>query len=262
MRVRVDFSIEKLPIIHRHSFIALIKEALRNSNISFKESLYPESNFYNTKITKPFTFSIYYPPVYEVRKEKFYIEKDWIIEEDVLYFKKDTIIFFFLSTNSYDFFANFYNGIIKLKEFCIGDSVLRLKNIFMLKEREIRGEKVNFITRSPILIEDKNEEPLLPQKSKIDSFLENFNTIHNRKFKDLRGYGLKKEINFIPINVKKKVVKHTLRGFREKTGKPIMFLTCFDGKFELNGDIEDLKLLYQIGIGLRTGQGFGMVEAI
>jgi len=41
-----------------------------------------------------------------------------------------------------------------------------------------------------------------------------------------------------------------------------MVLTTYKGTFCLKGDPEDLQLLYQTGIGLRTGQGFGMVEVI
>lgn len=67
-------------------------------------------------------------------------------------------------------------------------------------------------------------------------------------------------MEFIPINLKKQVVKHTLKGFREKTGKPYMTFTTFQGCFKLKGHPQDLQTLYQIGIGLRTGQGFGMVE--
>lgn len=69
-------------------------------------------------------------------------------------------------------------------------------------------------------------------------------------------------MEFIPVKLRKQVVKHTLKGFREKTGKPYMTLTCFEGCFKLKGDPRDLQMLYQIGIGLRTGQGFGMVEVI
>jgi len=39
-------------------------------------------------------------------------------------------------------------------------------------------------------------------------------------------------------------------------------LTCFEGCFRVTGDKEDLSLLYQMGIGLRTGQGFGMVDVV
>lgn len=69
-------------------------------------------------------------------------------------------------------------------------------------------------------------------------------------------------MEFIPLKLKKQVIKHTIKGFREKTGKPYMMLTCFEGCFQSIGEPEDLQMLYQTGIGLRTGQGFGMVEVV
>ena len=53
-----------------------------------------------------------------------------------------------------------------------------------------------------------------------------------------------------------------MRKIREKLGKPYITLTCFEGYFTLQGHPEDLKILYQAGMGLRTGQGFGMVEVV
>ncbi len=44
--------------------------------------------------------------------------------------------------------------------------------------------------------------------------------------------------------------------------KPTMKFTCFEGCFKLKGDRRDLQMLYQIGIGLRTGQGFRMVDVV
>lgn len=129
----------------------------------------------------------------------------------------------------------------------------------MLNEKKIENDSVTFKTLCPALIETKDGKPILPSDN-VEDFNIEFNAIHDRIFKDIRGYGLKRALEFEPLSLKKQVVKHTLEGFREKTGKPYMTLTCFEGSFRLSGDPEDLRLLYQIGIGLRTGQGFGMVE--
>ncbi len=39
-----------------------------------------------------------------------------------------------------------------------------------------------------------------------------------------------------------------------------MFLTGFSGLFELSGAPEDLKELYQNGMGFKRAQGFGFIE--
>jgi CRISPR-associated endoribonuclease Cas6 len=41
-----------------------------------------------------------------------------------------------------------------------------------------------------------------------------------------------------------------------------MYITGNTGIFKLSGDAEDLNMLYKIGIGNRTGQGFGMLEIL
>lgn len=157
-----------------------------------------------------------------------------------------------------------YNGLLDMKSFQFGNNIyLKLEGVFMLDEKKINADEVMLRTNAPVLIENKEDKPILPIASglsPIASFNEHFNAIHDRILKDIRGQGLYREMEFIPVNLKKQVVKHTLKGFREKTGKPYMTLTCFEGCFKLKGDPMDLQMLYQIGIGLRTGQGFGMVE--
>ncbi|RME08362.1 MAG: CRISPR-associated endoribonuclease Cas6, partial [Aquificota bacterium] len=55
-------------------------------------------------------------------------------------------------------------------------------------------------------------------------------------------------------------VKHTLSGFRRSSGKRLMYLTGFVGRFEVEGDPQSLRLLYLKGWGGRTGEGFGFVD--
>lgn len=85
-----------------------------------------------------------------------------------------------------------------------------------------------------------------------------------RNIRILRGQnrGLYKRISFKPINVKKIVVKHKISEFVENTGKEIMYLTGFGGIFELSGHPDDLKEIYQNGLGFRRGQGFGFIEVV
>lgn len=40
------------------------------------------------------------------------------------------------------------------------------------------------------------------------------------------------------------------------------YQSIFEGCFKLKGDPIDLQMLYQIVIGLRTGQGFRMIETL
>lgn len=279
MRIKVTFRTDKLPILYRHRFMALIKEALKKSDPEYKDSLYPDKNSEHSKKVKPFSFSISMPPGRTSRKEKFHIDEGVEIEETVFYFPQNSYLSFYVSSSDYQFIVNLYNGLLETKEFDFSNDIkLKLDRVFMVNEKKINNGEVVFKTNSPILIEDKNGKPVLPPFGKggmggfsdtnLNAFNEHFNAIHNRILENIRGENGKKgkglflPLEFIPMQLKKQVVKHTLKGFREKTGKPYMTLTCFEGCFKLNGDPRDLQMLYQIGIGLRTGQGFGMVEAI
>lgn len=279
MRIKVAFTLlnSKLPILYRHRFMALIKEALNRSDSAYKQRLYPDKDSKFSKKIKPFTFSISMPQGRTNLKEKFPVDKGIEIEDTVFYFPQNSFLYFFVSSSDYQFMVNLYNGLLDMKTFEFSDDItLKLERVFMLNEKKIAGDEIVFKSNSPVSIEDKDGKPLLPFMAEglrlkvegqssafnLQSFNGHFNAIHDRILKDIRGQGFYREMEFIPLKLKKQVVKHTLKGFREKTGKPYMTLTCFEGCFKLKGDPRDLQMLYQIGIGLRTGQGFGMVEIV
>ena len=144
--------------------------------------------------------------------------------------------------------------------FVNGDFIeLGIKKVIPLTEKTIKDNKIIFKTNSPVIIEDSNDNPINYESENINQHL-NRNT--NNIFKTLFDRELKSELVFKPIKLEKQVVKHTLKEFRAKTGKPIMFLTGFRGIFELSGHPEDLELIYKIGLGNKTSQGFGMIEVI
>ncbi|PGA52060.1 CRISPR-associated endoribonuclease Cas6 [Bacillus pseudomycoides] len=39
-------------------------------------------------------------------------------------------------------------------------------------------------------------------------------------------------------------------------------MEAYRGTFELEGSVQDLQTLYQIGLGMRRSQGFGNIEII
>jgi len=264
MRIKLTFKADKLPVLYRHRFMALIKEALEKSDTGYKKSLYPDKKSERSKIAKPFCFSVSMPSGSTTEKEKIIIDEGVEIEDIVFHFPQNNNLSFYVSSSEYQFMVCLYNGLLEMKTFPFGNNItLKLERVFMLNEKKINEDEVVFKTNAPILIEDKDGKPLLPSASNIQTFNEHFNAIHDRILKNIRnGQGIYRDMGFIPVKLKKQVVKHTIKGFREKTGKPYMTLTCFEGCFKLKGDQRDLQMLYQIGIGLRTGQGFGMVDIV
>lgn len=264
MRIKIIFSLSnpKLPIIYRHRFVAFIKDCLQKTDSNYKNTIYPSENSEKTKIPKPFSFAVQLPTIKETKKEKIIIDSNFEVEDMVFYFPENKNVSLLISSCDYEFIVNLYNGILQNQTFQLTNDVkIFFKKSFVLKEKKIQDNEVVFKTLSSISIETKEGKSILPF-SDIDAFNREFNIIHDKILKDIRGYGLKSPLYFENIKLKEQIVKHTFKKFREKTSKPYMYLNCFMGLFKLKGDPEDLQILYQKGIGLRTGQGFGMVEVV
>jgi len=272
MRIKVVFELvgEKMPILYRQRFMDLIISALKEADTNYARSVYPDKNMH-LKVAKPFAFSVFLPGNFAIKNEKFKIDETFEIEDLVFCFKKNETMSMYVSSYNLEFLLHLYNGFLKLESFQFDEKLtLKINKVFMLNENKINDSEIIYKTMSPILIETIDGKPILPidvggnllKEKELSIFNSNFNAIHGRILKDIRGSSLYKELVFTPIKIKKQVVKHTLRDFREQTGKPYMTFTTFEGIFKIEGDPRDLKALYQMGIGLRTGQGFGMVEVI
>lgn len=80
MRLKIILKAEKLPILYRHRFMALIKEALQIINEDYKKKLYPSKDSEKSKITKPFCFSVVFPTNKIIKKEKMIIDENFEVE--------------------------------------------------------------------------------------------------------------------------------------------------------------------------------------
>ncbi|MFN3532296.1 MAG: CRISPR-associated endoribonuclease Cas6 [Candidatus Brocadia sp.] len=199
MRIKITLKTHKLPILYRHRFMAIIKEAMGESDDGYKQYLYPAMGSCKSKQAKPFAFNIVIPSDRIAKKEKIAIDNEFEVEDTVFYFSPNSFISFYVSSSDYQFMVNLYNGLLKVKEFDFGNKIiLTLGKIFMLNEKEIKGDEVIFKTNSPVLIEDRDGKPILPFKISsavgpqspalcLRSFNDHFNEIRDRILSDLRG---------------------------------------------------------------------------
>ena len=264
MRLKIQIETECVPIIYRHRVVSFIKEALTKSNGSYKDFLY------QNKIKKPFTFNLVLPKNREANKTLIKIDDNFSVE-DIVFSLKDRCITIYISSLDRGFINSLYRGIKRLKffDFSWNDSMLvegkkiiwKVRSITVFPDKVIKESSVLFKTNSPMIIEDKEDRPVLFNQPEFEECL---NEIADRilKAKHIKGSGLSKPLRFEPVEMRKQVVKHTLKDFRDKTGKPVMYLTGNSGVFRLSGDPSDLNILHKIGIGNRTGQGFGMIELV
>lgn len=261
MKIKVILKSNKLPIIYRHRIVSLFKEALKKSDPDYKDKIYRENK------SRPFTFSLTFPKIKETKEEEIKIDKNFTVKDKVFYF--DGEINLFISSSDYEFIMHLYNGLLKLKKFrfsseedmLTGGEIIELdiKKVYLINEKKIKDSVVIFKTNTPILIEDKEDKPVLFYDENINQHI---NKLTNSIFNSLLKRDLHQELSFKPLKIDKQVIKHTIKEFREKTGKPIMYLTGFRGIFQLSGHPEDLEFIHSIGFGSRSSQGFGMLEIV
>lgn len=223
-------------------WVSLIKEALKKSNKQYYEELYVYCKGKNKKV-KPFCLSTFI--------------MDYKIERDMFWVKDRVVLN--ITTPDYECGINLYNGLLNIKNFKYKEFELEKIKITLCKEKFINSEKAVFKTQSPVFIKDVNNNPLAPSDSE---YVNELNFILNKELESNRGYGLKKQLEFAEIKMKKIVVKEEIREFSETTNKKNYYVNAYAGIFCLKGDIEDLNYIYQSGLGFRRSQGFGMVELI
>ena len=215
----------KVEIDYRRRFISLLKKI-------FKEE-------YEENKTRPYTFAVYFG-------------KDAKIKGNLIEGVKS--INFRFSTGDFMLAVRFYNGVLALKKqratHRIGGGEFYIEWISQEKEKEPTG---TFRTLSPVVVErigytSKKERYVVPFEEGFEESL--FENIF-RRYKDIKGKYLKvSRFAFESINTKEELIKHYggyVRGFI--------------GKFRIVSDSEELlRFIYQYGLGLRTGQGFGYLE--
>lgn len=240
VRLCCEYRTGKIPVAYKMMFVSLIKEALKSVDEDYFQKLYKYEDKNNKQI-KNFCFSV--------------ALKDYKFDNQVILINDKMI--FNISTSDYEFGIKIYNGLLGLDTFKYKEYKLEKIKIHLKKEKFIGHNDVVFKTMSPICIKDKSNAFISPNDTNFNSEL---NYIIDKILTSNRGYGLKSKLNFIPIDMKKVVVKEEIRAFEEKTNKKVFYVNAYSGIFRLSGNLEDLNEIYQTGIGFRRGQGFGMID--
>ncbi len=242
MRFCINFSCERLPVAYQMMFVSLIKRALEISDKEYFNSLYDFNGKKNKKI-KDFTFSI--------KLSEFKLENDEFILADGFNF--------YFSSSNYETGLYAYNGILSLKSYEYNNYKIYRNNFYLVKEKIINSNEVIFSTASPLVVKNKTNKILDVEDRNFENEL---NYLAETVLSSLRGYGLRKSLEFENINLKRVVVKEEITEFTKNTGKKFYIINSLKGLFKLSGDKEDLNFLYKSGLSFRRGQGFGMLEVV
>ncbi len=235
------FNIDKpiLPVDYRSGFISLLKKSFEMACKDKYTELYemkPEP--------KKFTFAVYFGNRSKVQDNKVLINS----ERFILNF----------STSDYELGTYFYNGLLKikkeLKEYPLFEARISLENVNLKREVLISCDTVVFKTLSPFLVRDYNDKNkyLKPSDEGFAKQLNHIISECSKKFIDKDC-----EIEFVDVKTSTFPVYHNLGD--AQNAPPI---DAIKGTFALKGDPDVLNMIYQIGLGSRRSQGFGMLEVM
>lgn len=242
MRFKINLKAvdKKIPMGNRFMICSLIKKAIEKGDKDLFEKIYLYEDKKNKKI-KDFTFSIF---LNDFDTKDTYIEVNGDINVTV-------------STPDYNLGIAIYNGLLKMKEFEYKEFKLEIKQVTLLKENKVNNSLITCKTLSPIFIRDRAGKAIDINDSKFQEVL---NYICNLYIKNYRGDGLRQELKISPINMRKVVIKEEITGFKEITGKEFIYIDSYKGLFNLEGDISDLQILLEAGIGFRRSEGLGLID--
>jgi CRISPR-associated endoribonuclease Cas6 len=223
-----------IPMDFRRHFISLTKMLLNDSLFSmrFKES----SPGYS-----PYVFGIYFSKILRIDPE----QEAMIIRPPVM---------MTFSTGLYDLMTDVCNGAIAMK----GENTvlgLKLDEIQLLPNRTIRSDRVKFQVVGHAVLRGREEYLDNTDAAQIE---EAINTHLQTKLEFInQNIAPFEDTCFSPI----KVIEHQelTKGVCEHYGGKI---TSVRGKITLSGCPASLQFLYDYGLGVRTGQGFGLLEVV
>lgn len=237
MRFRLNFKLENeyLPVQYRKNVLSFIKLSLSKYNEEYYRKLYNKKD----NIIKPYTFAIFFNnPIFKGEE---------IMIED----KKFNINF---SVSDYEIAVALYNAFNHQKKvkFSINNNSWTLENITMLNEKKVDEESLKIKFLSPLVVRSRENEK------------DYYYSYESLEFKEILKINIREQLkitnisqetvdsfNIKAINAKKVIIK-----FYEKK------MECLIGTFEINGNKELLKSIYQMGLGSRRSSGFGMFEIL
>lgn len=240
MKFSMIFKIDKpvLPVDYRSGFISLLKCSYQKASEETYSKLYEEYN------RKQFTFSVYFGNKSKIQDKKININSDRIILN--------------FSTSSMELGTHFYNGLLKikkeLKEYPLFDSKISLEKVNLQRESQINQDRVVFKTLSPFLVRDyKDKNKYL--KLSDEGFTSQLKHIVSECAKTFLNNN--SAVEFEDIKTTTIPVYHNLGNAQN-----VPPIDAIKGIFALEGNPEVLNLIYQIGLGSRCSQGFGMLEVV
>lgn len=235
-----------VPSNYRQNIASLIKEAIKTSEPSLYEKYWGN----NSPIEKPFTFSLkIFDPKYFNENKKSFIES--------LSGRMELLV----SSNNPAFAIACYNGLLSVANrynpFSFETSI---SNFYLCPEVEFNYDESIFKTISPFVVRNMEERDDDNKKGKEyltfkdKNFVENLFASISHLCKEFLPHKVLfsfEDFVFTPIDCVEVGIYHYGH-----------VIKATSGTFKLKADREILKLIYDVGLGARRSQGFGMLEVV
>jgi CRISPR-associated endoribonuclease Cas6 len=221
------------PLDYRKGFMSLIKESLKAFSAEEFERIYGK------RAGRNIVFNCYFGEDMQIDKEN----------ENIIL--KSPSFLLEVSSPDTKLIAMIYNGLRKNREYTVFGSRIRLKEIKPVNTLIRTKDKIRVRSVCPILVKsspDSGSRYLLPGE---ESFYGSLNHFCKVRYEEFFSEEFKGSVELLPLELKRVVVKHMGT-----------YHTGFKGIFELSSSSKMLQFLYDAGIGIRTSQGFGMLELV
>lgn len=239
--------------------------------ISFIKSVFTETSrfdeIYGGKKIKPFTFSVFLGDEFEIKEENFKINPPFN---------------FIFSTGDMEIFSHFYNGVLKMKKEGKGlilgkNKIFPVKEIYLEKNLKIKTNCAIFKTIGVCILNNPDESAknfekwfITPNSEDIDKFNEILEKRMIEKYERINGRKIQTKITLTPLSDTLLFIRQgrLSESFKDKSIRDVYvkhyngFLKGFKGIFYLESEPSMLQFIYDYGLGIRTGQGFGLLELI
>lgn len=238
MKIIVRFQLKKpqLPIDYRRLMVSFLKASFTSNDLELFEQFYGKG----TTVQKPFAFDVKLPKA-SFKKESILLNSNEIqltiiLEEKMLGIR-------------------IYNAMIHMKQedikYPMADrNYMKIKSVRTEEHKKILENEVTIQMLSPLVLRDhkKGEKDYYYQAGDSE-FLNIAKQVIQAQISNLKNTSKSMDIVLEPIKTKKVIVKT----FGINVPASL-------GSFKLSASAEIINLLYQIGIGSRRSEGFGVFE--
>lgn len=144
------------------------------------------------------------------------------------------------------------NSALRARKMRIWKHDFQIKNVELFTY-QITDSMINVRTLTPIIAKEQTDENKTIYYSPQDvRFIRRIREAFESKYEACFGEKPQSSIDILPVKESKKVV----------TNYKGTWINAYHGIFQLYGEPEYLQFMYDVGLGAKTSQGFGMFEII